>query len=252
MDDCLLQYTDKTLWLSATFGDIDVFAKGFGIENYHKIVVSSDFDFSKSPIYKVLPMISMNYKNKAANMPIMIERVIDIINHHEGERGLIHTGNFAFAKALMDTGHPRLISYDSKTKEQSLHKHSKSKDGVIIGPSLVEGLDLKDDLCRFQAFMKVPYLSLADKFISRKNDMNKKWYGWATSLQYMQGLGRPVRHAQDWAITYLLDESFANFLSSNKLPNYITNRTKYLGISNLSGQEPDNCNEDIELSIFDI
>lgn len=217
-------YTDKAMWMSATIGDIDSFAKQYGIENYEKIYVDSDFLFENCPIYKVTPMLSMTYKNKNENMPKMIQRIIEIIDKHPGEKGLIHTGNYSFARELMGVGHPRLIDYNSRNKEEQLARHAQSKDKVIIGPSLVEGVDLKDELARFLIWMKVPYPSLADKFIKEKIKKNELWYGWATGLAFAQGMGRPIRHKNDWCVTYLMDSSFNFFLSKNKMPEYIANR----------------------------
>jgi Rad3-related DNA helicase len=40
------------------------------------------------------------------------------------------------------------------------------------------GLDLKDDLSRFQIITKVPYPDLGDRWIDAKRKINGQWYIW--------------------------------------------------------------------------
>ena len=47
---------------------------------------------------------------------------------------------------------------------------------VLISPSLYIGLDLKNDLSRFQIITKVPYPDLGDRWINEKRKINGQWY----------------------------------------------------------------------------
>ena len=89
----------------------------------------------------------------------------------------------------------------------------KKKDAVLMGPSLLEGLDLKDDISRFQIFFKVPYPNLNEPLIKAKLNTSNEWYDWKTGISIMQGVGRSVRSESDWAITYILDASFKNLIN---------------------------------------
>jgi ATP-dependent DNA helicase DinG len=51
------------------------------------------------------------------------------------------------------------------------HLHS-TKPTVLISSSLYIGLDLKDDLSRFQVIAKVPYPDLGDRWINEKRKKN--------------------------------------------------------------------------------
>lgn len=86
------------------------------------------------------------------------------------------------------------------------------------------GLDLKDDLSRFQIITKVPYPDLGDRWISKKKEMNGQWYIWQTALRLVQGYGRSIRSKEDWAKTYVLDSAFANFVNRNRnrIPDWFT------------------------------
>jgi Rad3-related DNA helicase len=54
---------------------------------------------------------------------------------------------------------------------------------VLISPSLYIGLDLKNDLSRFQIITKVPYPDLGDRWINEKRKINGQWYIWQTALR---------------------------------------------------------------------
>jgi hypothetical protein len=65
---------------------------------------------------------------------------------------------------------------------------------------------------------------LGDRWINEKRKKNGQWYIWQTALRLVQGYGRSVRSKDDWAITYVLDSGFENFVKKNKniLPDWFT------------------------------
>ncbi len=82
---------------------------------------------------------------------------------------------------------------------------------VLISPSLMEGIDLKDDLARFSIILKVPYVSLADEWVKIRMNNNKNWYNTITVKNIIQMVGRGVRNETDTCITYILDSEFKKF-----------------------------------------
>jgi hypothetical protein len=231
-----LGFTDYSILMSATIGNPVDYAKRLRLETgtYSCFEVESDFDFSKSPIFKVQPMISMSHKDKIMNTPTMLRRIVEVIDKNPGIRGLIHTGNYENMRALQDLRHPRIMTYgNSAEKEDMLRMLESRPDAVIAGPSLIEGIDLKDDLCRFMMYMKVPYLSLASKLNQKKMTLYSDWYNFQTLVAFQQGLGRPKRSKHDWCKTYLLDKSFESFFSRYKLPHTISDRLVETNISDL-------------------
>jgi Rad3-related DNA helicase len=96
-------------------------------------------------------------------------------------------------------------------RNEIIDEHFKSsKPTVLISRSLHLGLDLKDDLSRFQIITKVPYPSLGDR------KRSEQWYSWQTGLRLVQAYGRSVRCKDDWAATYVLDANLRYFISRNK------------------------------------
>lgn len=229
--------SDYKIFMSATIGNLDHYAEQTGIENYGKVVVPQVFNYDKSPIYKVTPMLSMAHRNKVANTPAMVQRILRIIDNHPNERGLIHTGNYALARKLAETGHPRIMMYNNSNEKLDMIRELENRpDAVIIGPSITTGVDLKNDLCRFMIFMKVPYKSLADRLTKAKMNLYSRWYGWVTLASVLQGLGRGIRNYDDYCVTYLMDEAFNNFFYRNPAPKWVQDRFKTMLASNI-GEE---------------
>ena len=101
---------------------------------------------------------------------------------------------------------------------------------MLVGPSLVEGLSFDDDLCRFQIIMKVPYPSLADKFVAAKMKYDNQWYSNTTAISILQGVGRGVRNMSDWCVTFILDGCFLRLfqMSYKMFPPEFCQRIKVL------------------------
>jgi ATP-dependent DNA helicase DinG len=72
----------------------------------------------------------------------------------------------------------RLIETGPKfDRDETLQRHYKnSKPTVLISPSFYLGVDLKDNLSRFQIIVKVPYADLTNRkvFVMKQRDPN--WY----------------------------------------------------------------------------
>ena len=219
-----LEKSRQSLMMTATLGDKDMFAHEIGIRLYPQneqdnkfkfMRIPSTFDFSESPIY-VLPTYKLSYKEKEKNLPYVIKLVEDICRHHIGQRGIIHTGSYEVSKKLMtmmtdENVKKRIIAYNNvKEKPEALDDYEYFADKILCGPTMVEGLNFPDDMCRFMILMKVPYASLQDKLIEAKMENIKDWYQSDTMRKIIQAIGRGVRHKKDWCVTYVIDGCFCN------------------------------------------
>ena len=229
----------KKMYMSATIGEADTFAKNNAFRQYKAIKLPIVFDYTNSPIYYV-PDFKMSYREKDTSLPRVVEMIEGILKIYPDKRGIIQTGSYSFAKQLFEKINPqyrnRLLLYeDSAGKQDNLDTYKFSTNKVLVGPSLIEGLSLNDDLCRFQIIMKVPYPSLTDKFIAAKQKFNPPWYSETASIAMLQGVGRGVRNEQDWCVTFILDGCFNNLLqmSGYMFPPEFMNRIQIIPASSL-------------------
>ena len=198
--------------MSATIGSPESYAKNHAISNYEYISIPSTFKFENSPIFYV-PDYKMSYKEKEYSFPKVVDLISATVKMYAGKRGIIQTGSYKFAQDLYERVpsdvRRRMVLYNgSAEKNQSIEFFKNCKDKILVGPSLIEGLNFSDDLCRFQIIMKIPYPSLADKFVSRKKDISPKWYSDETAISILQGVGRGIRHENDWCVTFIFDGCF--------------------------------------------
>jgi Rad3-related DNA helicase len=81
---------------------------------------------------------------------------------------------------------------------------------------MMEGVDLFDNLSRFQVICKVPFPYLGDLVIKKRMENNKMWYPYMTAKSVIQSLGRSIRNENDYAVSYILDGDWERFYRLNK------------------------------------
>jgi Rad3-related DNA helicase len=214
------QWTGFTLLMSATFADPSKYLRSIALKDAKYIKMDSHFNFEKSPIY-FYNKRRMTYNQIEGNLPWLYEKIDEILENHSGESGIIHTASYDLALKIFNgvgKKHRRRILVYSGTEEkrQVIEMLKVNKNKVLMGPSLLEGLDLKDDWSRFAIFAKVPYLSLSDRFVATKLKINPEWYRWKAIVNILQGTGRSVRSEEDWAVTYILDGALADLIHNNR------------------------------------
>lgn len=205
---------------SATIGSKSTICENFGTNNIEFINIPSTFDFNNCPIY-VNPRNKLNYSNKAKSLPNILKQVEQILDGYNSVHGIIQTGNYEVMNYVINNINEkykkRLLYYNNTSeKREILEKFKNNTNSVLIGPSLFEGIDLPDDLCRFIIIMKVPYPCLGDELVQRKIELFPTWYNSQTSNYIIQGIGRGVRNKTDWAHTYILDGCFSYLYNITK------------------------------------
>lgn len=230
-----------SMYMSATIGSPESYSRNHAINKYEYISIPSTFEFNNSPIFYV-PDYRLSYKEKEYSLPKIIDMVVATVRMYGGKRGIIQTGSYKFAQDVYDRVpsdvRKRLILYNNSTeKNESIEFFKNCKDKILVGPSLIEGLNFSDDLCRFQIIMKIPYPSLADKFVNRKKDINQKWYSDETAVSILQGVGRGIRHEKDWCVTFIFDGCFTYLAQSSwdMFPDEFKNRIQIIKPNSILG-----------------
>jgi len=204
----------RFVFMSATIINAQSFAASLGlpIEDVDFLSLDSPFPANKSPIF-VMPTVETNYDalQQRANLEAIAESVRFFLERHPNEKGIIHCGNMKVAKYLKDNvrNGRLLIRYGDDVNQTILDRHIKSKlPTVLVSSSMLEGVDLVEDLSRWQLFIKMPWLSLGDKRVKRLADTREDWYSTQCWISLIQGAGRSTRSATDWSVTYVIDKSF--------------------------------------------
>jgi Rad3-related DNA helicase len=212
---------EKFLFMSATVNKQKI-SESFDIplDDIYEIELDSPFPV-ENRIVLATSLFQMSYSKIEQSKPAMIKFLDELLSIAEGQRVVVHSGNYALANYIeRESKHKhRLIVPTSHTREELIENEFKTrKDAVLVSPSIIEGVSFDDDLCRVQVIVKVPFLSLADRRTKYRNEKYPNWYVQDASDKITQGAGRGVRHKEDFCLTIILDAAFDNlFFSPKKL-----------------------------------
>ncbi|MEK0338664.1 MAG: helicase C-terminal domain-containing protein [Nitrosopumilus sp.] len=212
--------TDYQIFMSATI-DKSSFCENMGLEKDNVAFVDSQ----KSPFpieHRTIDLLNirrLSYGSTEDDEIEVIKTIDRILDEHANDRGLILTSSIPRCQKILrylspkNTRRIRIChsrNKDGKTQDEVISEHANDPTGVLLSSSLWEGVDLKDDLSRFQIIAKVPYPNYKEKRIKAKMDKFPLWYTSQTLTKLLQGFGRSIRSEDDWAKTYVLDTAVNN------------------------------------------
>lgn len=213
---------ENNMFMSATI-DKTSFCENMGLDSDKVAII----DTPKSPFPKenraveIARIRHLNYKSTSDDEAAVINAIDEIMDRYSDKRGLILTSSisrcFNILNGLSTPNKHRVrichsINQGGKTQDEVIQEHRDDPTGVLLSSSLWEGVDLKDDMSRFQIIAKVPYPNYAENRTRIKMRKFPNWYQARTLTKMLQGMGRSVRNDKDWAKTYILDAAVDKLL----------------------------------------
>lgn len=209
----------RVLLMSATIVDKEIFCESLGVQKdeVEFLSIQSPFPVENRPVH-FLSAGSMSKNCIDKTLPVAVEVIRMILEKHANNKGILHATNYKVAKYIQENiQNPRLLLHDSTNRDEILKLHIESKDPtVLISPSMMEGVDLYDDLSRFQIICKVPFPYLGDLVVKKRMEKNKDWYPYMTAKLIIQSLGRSIRNENDFAESYIIDSDWERFYRNNR------------------------------------
>ncbi len=158
-------HSPRVLMMSATFLSSRVMTKLLGLDarttGWHEM--DSNFPKERRP-YNFIPVLKLNYKTGSIGYARLAAAIDEILERHPNEKGVVHTSSFKIrGEILKYTKYPqRFLTHKRAssrerglTRDEAIARFTRtSEPRVLISPSVGLGLDLKDDLCRFQVVAK--------------------------------------------------------------------------------------------------
>lgn len=221
-------HAPKVLMMSATFLSSRVMTRLLGLDarttGWH--AMDSNFPPERRP-YNFVPILKLNYKTGSVGYQRLTSAIDQILERHSDEKGVVHTSSFKVMERILSfTKYPgRFLSHrpsssqdaSDLTRDEAIETFMRtSKPRVLISPSVGLGLDLRDDLARFQIIAKLAFASLGDPQVKHRMDSDPIWYAWNTIAATVQACGRSVRHAKDHSTVYILDAAFWQLIKRHK------------------------------------
>jgi Rad3-related DNA helicase len=221
-------YLKKAIWnlydhiilMSGTILNKEIFSFINGIESDLSayLEVDNPFPLKNRPIYYIKAG-KMTYDKKVETFKKQKLIIQKVLNRHPDDKGIVHTTNYEIANWIRnEVINERLMFHDSTDKDKILKSFlSDITNKVIVSPSMTTGVSLDDDNSRLQLMLKIPYPNLGSNKVKQRLKTYKHWYNYQTVSELVQAYGRSIRSYEDYAITYILDESFSDLLVYNNL-----------------------------------
>lgn len=202
--------TKKIVLLSATIGRKDIEMLGLDKRRVRFISADSPIPADRRPII-VSSSYGMSLKDQEANLPLLAADIKKLLATNS-EKGFIHAP-YALAEKLYEllSDEPRLLWHDRENKgaQYQAFRDSPAVDGrVMVASGLYEGVDLLEDMGRWQVITKCPWPSLGEPAIAYKAETDPEWYAYETAKVVLQAAGRICRSPVDFGSTTILDKSF--------------------------------------------
>lgn len=219
----LFRYANKVVLMSATIINYKAFCQSLGIDPNEAVFIDVESTFPKEnrPIVKAY-VGRMNINNLPSLLPQIVDHIKKIMDFHGTQKGIIHLPSYRLGSDIFmmigDKYRSRILfPKNSLEIPTMLNRHQTSeRPTILMSPSMAEGVDLKDDLSRFQIITKMPYPSMGDKVVKARMSKDPIWYPYTTALKLIQSYGRSVRSETDKAATYVLDAALEDVIQRNK------------------------------------
>ena len=212
--------TSKIVLFSATIGPTDIDRMGLGTRRVKWIDAPSPIQAERRGIHTSF-VGNMSYSTQDQNLDALVAKIKELREAHDGN-GFVHA-SYSLAQKLRsrfaDCDWAVFHERDSKKKQQAYNRFAEvdpSEKKVMIGSGFTEGIDMKEDIARWQAIAKIPYPSLGDPAMRWVAQNKGDLYNWMVSRDIMQAAGRVCRSPDDFGLTFILDSSWDKWYNKTK------------------------------------
>ena len=225
--ETLLHFGETRLFMTGTLGSKDMFCKWIGIDpdDTYYIYQKSPFPVENRPIIRDYAGC-MSGLNRNVNPPIpnwknedALLKIYDILEEYPDSKGVIHVSSNDQAWWIVNelkkyTRRWFNVAYGKDREQKIKDFEDDTGNMVLVGAGIKDGIDLKDDKCRFQILFKMPFPNLGGAQVNIRKRYDPVWYIYQTVMPLMQAYGRGIRDVTDWCTMYVLDSDFDNLLQN--------------------------------------
>ena len=222
-DKRLINAGNTKIFLTATIGNFSEWCRYNNLDEgeVYYIHEKSPFPVENRPIIKnYVGKVNFEFWKNKQKVKLLCNIVRGLIDKYPDEKGVVHCTSHYQANLLKNTS-SRCITApnDNSVPRDVFIKDFIDSDEplVFVSPSIKDGVDLRDDACRFQIVTNIPNPNMGDAQIKKRVKVNNDWgwYWYQTCMDLQQAYGRGVRHEDDYCDFYILDNRFATLLQRN-------------------------------------
>lgn len=223
---------EKIVLMSGTISKKDIEQLGLSRKRILYIEGKSPIHVDNRPVV-VEPIVSVTHSNVDNAAEQLANYIKEIAAHYEGQKGIVHaTYKLSYLLRKHLTG-PRFIFHDRDNKSERYATFRSALPGsgsVLIASGMYEGIDLPEDLGRWQIIAKVPWQSLGNPAIKHLAELDPEWFNWETIKTLVQATGRICRTPDDFGVTFIPDRTFLRLITEAKsqFPKYFLDALQFI------------------------
>lgn len=201
----------KIVLMSATISQKDIEQLGLGRgRRVLFLECKSPIAADRRPIVP-LDATSVNYRNINEAADVICSEIELIADAHKGEKGVVHA-TYQLSKLLQEKLNGDRYLFHTRDNKREVYLRFRElppeSGAILVACGMYEGIDLPEDLGRWQVIAKIPWQSLVSPAVKHLSELDPEWYVWDTCKTVIQACGRICRTPEDRGITYILDTSF--------------------------------------------
>jgi Rad3-related DNA helicase len=200
----------RMLFMSATIRRQDILNLGCPNSDMSYHEVPSTFNTTRRPILYYAPddaHIALNYRTSVDDWREITTRIENTVDAFPVMRALIHSVSFKRAKEITDAASDpsRFILSSSHNGVEQFNAYLNRPNSILVSPSIAEGVDLPDDLCRLICIPKIPFENPNDPLNKARKATDNSYLARRAADTVMQMAGRGMRSADDWVVIAIYD-----------------------------------------------
>ena len=221
-DKLLFSKGEFILHMSATICGEDAYAKELGFQDHKwaSVSVRHPIPADRRKVY-FHPLGWMSAKTEEKDFH-NTAKFVDELNEFYGKNMMIHTASYKRANKISDLAFaPVDVPKSAKEAISILKRGNTDRNGnvshaIVASPSIMAGVDGKDDICRINVIAKMPFPSFGDPRIRYISSKKPYLISQQVVRHIVQAAGRATRHEEDFSYTYIIDGMFDKLFKENK------------------------------------
>lgn len=218
-DKLIFSKGEFILHMSATVCGDEAYAKELGFENHkwtsvavkHPIPADNRKVYFNSIGWMSAKTEEKDFENTA--------RLVDHISETYDANVMIHTASYKRANKIAELCQKAKVDLPKSAREaiEILSDGAeKKKPTIVASPSIMAGVDGKDDLCRINVIAKMPFPSFGDPRIRYISKTKPYLISQQVVRHVVQAAGRGTRHENDFSHTHIIDGMFEKLFKDNR------------------------------------
>lgn len=182
------------------------------------ITAPSPFERRRRPVF-IVPGVRLTYKSDHSAQILWVRKIDNIRAKRLDRKGILHTVSYARAKFYVE--HTKFqdgifMHETGKDTRATVEAFKQADCGLLVSPAVHTGVDFPYDQARYQVIGKVPFPTTTDPMVAARKLDDPDYPTYCAIMTLIQTAGRAVRAEDDYAETFIVDESIKWVLKKHR------------------------------------